>query len=92
MTETLKRTTIAAWLIMLAASLLPNIIGLEVMGQALPWLWIKSGLLAALLVAGFVLPWLKPLRPYMVILLLILAANSTCSRPSWPTPPGGRPG
>lgn len=75
MTESMKRTTIAAWLIMLAASLLPNIIGQEVLGQALPWLWIKSGLLAALLAAGFVLPWLKPLRPYMVILLLILAAN-----------------
>lgn len=75
MTESMKRTTIAAWLIMLTASLLPNIIGQEVLGQTLPWLWIKSGLLAALLAAGFVLSWLKPLRPYLVILLLILAAN-----------------
>ena len=50
------RTVIVAWGAMLLASLLPNIIGQEVFGQALPWLSIKSGLLAALLVAGFVLP------------------------------------
>ena len=87
MTEPMKRTTIAAWLIMLAVSLLPNIIGLEVFGQALPWLWIKSGLLVALLAAGFVLPWLKPLRPFVFILLLILAANylftSLMGRAAW---------
>jgi membrane protease YdiL (CAAX protease family) len=75
MTESIKRTTIAAWLIMLTASLLPNIIGQEVLGQALPWLWIKSGLLATILAAGFILPPLKPLRPYILVLLLILAAN-----------------
>lgn len=75
MTDTLKRTTIAAWLIMLAVSLLPTIIGKEVFGKELPWLWIKSCLLVTLLAAGFILPWLKPLRPYIFIMLLILAAN-----------------
>lgn len=75
MMESMKPTTIAAWLIMLTASLLPNIIGQEVLGQALPWLWIKSGLLVGLLAVGFVLSWLKPLRPFIFILLLIYAAE-----------------
>lgn len=48
----MKRTTLVAWGIMLLVSLLPNIIGQEVSGQALPWLLIKSGLLVALLAGG----------------------------------------
>jgi hypothetical protein len=78
--ETTPRTktrnqTFLAWGIMLAASLLPNIIAQEVIGLALPWLAIKSGILIVLLTAGFVWISLKQLRPLIFMLLLIYGAE-----------------
>jgi len=87
MTEQMKRTTSIAWAIMLLVSLLPNIIGKEIFGQALPWLAIKSGLLVALLAVGFVVPLLRALRPFVFILLLIHGAEylfySQMGRAAW---------
>ncbi|MBL8163430.1 MAG: CPBP family intramembrane metalloprotease [Anaerolineae bacterium] len=74
MTKT-RNQTFLAWGIMLAASLLPNIIGQEFLGQALPWLEIKSGILIALLVAGFIWTLFRPLRPFIFLLLLIYVAE-----------------
>lgn len=61
--------------IMLVASLLPNIIGQEILGQTLPWLALKSGILIALLAAGFVSPLFHPFRPFVFILLVIYGAE-----------------
>lgn len=75
MAQTRNRTTLAAWGIMLLASLLPDIIWQEVCGQQWPWLAIKGGILVALLAVGLVWPMFKQLRPFIFILLLIYAAE-----------------
>lgn len=75
MTKTRTQTTLIAWGIMLFASLLPNIIWQELFGQRWPWLAIKSGVLVALLVAGVIWPFLRQLRPFILILLLIYVAE-----------------
>lgn len=75
MTKMLNQTALVAWGIMLFASLLPNIIWQEILGQQWPWLGIKSGTFVALLAAGFVWPLLRQFRPFIFILLLIYTAE-----------------
>lgn len=73
--ELSQKNTLFAWGIMLLVSLLPVIIVQEVLGQSLPWLTIKSVILFVVLVLGFVWTWLKPFRPFILILLLIHLAE-----------------
>jgi membrane protease YdiL (CAAX protease family) len=73
--ELSQKNTLFAWGIMLLASLLPVIIVQEVLGQSLPWLTIKSVILAVALILGFIWTWLKPFRPFILILLLIHLAE-----------------
>lgn len=85
--ELSQKNTLFAWGIMLLASLLPVIIAQEVLGQSLPWLTIKSVILSVVLVLGFIWTWLKPFRPFILILLLIHLAEylftSQMGRADW---------
>jgi hypothetical protein len=84
-----------AWIIMLAISLLPNVILQEFFGifAGFYLLVIKSGLLAALIAAGFIWPWLVRFRPFMIILLVFYLAEyalfSMGNAAWWPAWMGG---
>jgi membrane protease YdiL (CAAX protease family) len=64
---------IAAWMIMLIVSMLPNIVLREVFGISnTAWLiWPKVGFLAILVAAGFFWQAIRPLRSFLIILAAI---------------------
>ena len=73
----------AAWIIILIFSLIPNILWRELTGQDDRWLlWVKLGLLAALLIISFFWKFLQPLRKFLIILLAIYGFEEIIARVS----------
>jgi membrane protease YdiL (CAAX protease family) len=89
-----RSLTIAAWSITLFASLLPTIVVAEIIGAATGWLfWARVGVLAGMVVLSFVIPLLRPLRSFMILLaaiyLLEMAASRATALPFWQAIFGG---
>lgn len=63
----------AAWVIMLLVSILPNILWYELVSHSIPaWLiWVKLGLLILLALVGLFWKSLRPLRPFIFILIFL---------------------
>lgn len=73
----LSPTLILAWAIMLAASLLPDLILFEVLDQDAPWLFgLKLALLALIVLAGFVVDVLRPVQKFALMFLVLLAGEA----------------
>lgn len=69
-----------AWIITLVISLLPNILWFELVNQDTRWLfWVKLGLLAVLFILSLFLEILKPLRKFIIVLVLIYAFEEAVS-------------
>lgn len=76
-TPSQRTLLIVAWTVMLLASALPNILWQEV-GQVRPGLtilWLKLGLLAVLAAAGYAWQPLGRMRPFILLLVLVFAAE-----------------
>jgi membrane protease YdiL (CAAX protease family) len=73
--------SVAAWLVMLSVSVLPDAL-LDMWAIASPpWIiWVKLGLLAIATASTFAWSSLRPLRSFFVILLAILAAEMAVTR------------
>jgi len=64
---------VAAWLVTLLASNLPNAIWHQFIGPTPPWLfWGKTGLLMVLIILGWAWKRIQPLRPYFFLVLINL--------------------
>jgi membrane protease YdiL (CAAX protease family) len=62
----------AVWPIMLLISMLPDILFQELTGSRPAWLyWAKVGFLAVVLLASLLMNWLKPLRFFFSVVLII---------------------
>jgi membrane protease YdiL (CAAX protease family) len=88
LTVSRRSRTIAAWAIMLFASLLPTIVVKEIFGGDAAWLfWTRVGTLLVLSGVSFVLPLLRPLRSFMILLaaiyLLEMAVSRAAAIPFW---------
>jgi membrane protease YdiL (CAAX protease family) len=89
-----RSLTIAAWAIMLFASLLPTTVVKEIFGGDAAWLfWARVGTLAVLAGVSFVLPLLRSLRSFMILLAAIYVIEMGVSRaaqlPFWQSLFGG---
>lgn len=74
--RSISLTPIVAWSITLFVSLLPNIILRELWDLYLPWLtYAKIGVLAVLVLLSLVLESVRPLRQYLVTLLVLYLVN-----------------
>ena len=61
---------VAAWLVTLLASYLPNAIWNQLVGPTPQWLfWGKAGLLSVLIILGWAWKQIQPLRAYVILLL-----------------------
>jgi membrane protease YdiL (CAAX protease family) len=80
-TAPISATLILAWAVMLLVSTLPNILWQETTGEPAGWLfWAKEGLLAVFLLLSIVWKALRPLRQFMVIILILFLAEQGFSR------------
>lgn len=87
LTENKLATTIAAWVIMLAGSLLPTVLWVEITGsEPQVWVWFRLGLLAVLFAAGFFIGFLKPLRAFIIVLFILYAAPMLIDRINFSIP------
>lgn len=76
-----SRVTLFAWMIVLAFSMLPNILWQELGGGDAGWLFaVKLGLLALLVGVSFLWSPLRPLRKFIIILLAIYGIEELVSR------------
>jgi hypothetical protein len=76
-----RSLTIAAWVIMLFASLLPNILVAEIINAPTTWLfWARVGVLAVLALLSLAIPLLKPLRAFLILLAAIYLIEMGVSR------------
>ena len=72
--------TSAAWIIMLAVSMLPDAIFQEITGGRPAWLiWVKISLLAVLIGGSMILDRIRPLRNYIILILAIFAFEEAVS-------------
>lgn len=76
-TQSQRTLVIVAWVVMLLASALPNILRQELIQPDAEWslLWAKLGLLTALGMAGLLWRPLGLLRPFILVLLLMFVAE-----------------
>lgn len=85
-TTPFSATLILAWAVMLLVSTLPNILWREFIGQPTGWLfWGKIVLLLAFLLLS--IPWreLRPLRQFLIMLVVLFAAEEGFHRASFTT-------
>jgi membrane protease YdiL (CAAX protease family) len=85
-----RSLTVAAWVILLFASILPNILAVEIFKAEppIPWIfWARVAVLAGLALLSLVIPLLKPLRAFMILLaaiyLIEMGVRSTEHLPFW---------